>query len=88
MALVRKHEQTAELESMGADTAMLDIENDDADRFAEVFAGADAVVFAAGGGGDGDIDRKKAVDLGGSLKSIEAKIYERHSLHAPAAPLG
>lgn len=71
VALVRKPEQTAELESMGADTAMLDIENDDADRFAEVFAGADAVVFAAGGGGDGDIDRKKAVDLGGSLKSIE-----------------
>lgn len=71
VALVRKPEQTAVLEAMGAETAMLDIEADDAARFAEVFAGADAVVFAAGGGGDGDIDRKKSVDLGGSLKSIE-----------------
>ncbi len=71
VALVRKPEQTAALEALGAQTAMLDIEADDAARFAEVFAGADAVVFAAGGGGDGDIDRKKSVDLGGSLKSIE-----------------
>lgn len=71
VALVRKPEQTAELEALGAETAMLDIEADDAPRFAEVFAGADAVVFAAGGGGDGDINRKKSVDLGGSLKSIE-----------------
>ena len=71
VALVRRPEQTAALEALGAQTAMLDIEADDAARFAEVFAGADAVVFAAGGGGDGDIDRKKSVDLGGSLKSIE-----------------
>ncbi len=71
LALVRKPEQTAALEALGAETAMLDIEADAAARFAEVFAGADAVVFAAGGGGDGDIDRKKSVDLGGSLKSIE-----------------
>lgn len=71
VALVRKPEQTAALEALGAQTAMLDIEADDAARFAEVFAGADAVVFAAGGGGDGDGDRKKSVDLGGSLKSIE-----------------
>ncbi len=71
VALVRKPEQTPALEALGAQTAMLDIEADDAARFAEVFADADAVVFAAGGGGDGDIDRKKSVDLGGSLKSIE-----------------
>ncbi len=29
------------------------------------------MVFAAGGGPDGDIERKRTVDLGGSLKSIE-----------------
>jgi len=29
-------------------------------------------VFSAGGGPDGNIDRKRTVDLGGSLKSIEA----------------
>jgi uncharacterized protein YbjT (DUF2867 family) len=71
VALVRKPEQTDELRRLGAETGMLDIEQDSAQDFAAAFAGADAVVFAAGGGGDGDIDRKKAVDLGGSLKSIE-----------------
>ena len=29
------------------------------------------MVFAAGGGADGDIERKRTVDLEGSLKSIE-----------------
>ena len=70
VALIRKPEQSAELEAMGAETALLDIEEDGGERFAEVFAGADAVVFAAGGGADGNIERKRTVDLGGSLKSI------------------
>lgn len=71
VALVRKAEQVEELEGLGAEAALLDIEQDSAEDFAAAFAGADAVVFAAGGGADGDIDRKKSVDLGGSLKSIE-----------------
>ena len=33
--------------------------------------GCDAVVFAAGGGPDGNIERKRTVDLEGALKSIE-----------------
>ena len=70
VALIRTPEQSAELEALGAETALLDIEADGGERFAEVFAGADAVVFAAGGGADGNIERKRTVDLGGSLKSI------------------
>lgn len=70
LALVRKPEQVEALEALGAETALLDIENDPDVRFAEVLQGADAVVFAAGGGGDGNIERKQTVDLGGSLKSI------------------
>jgi uncharacterized protein YbjT (DUF2867 family) len=50
---------------------MLDIEAQDATGFAAAFEGCDAVVFAAGGGADGDIERKRTVDLEGSLKSIE-----------------
>ena len=38
-------------------------------RFAAAFAGCDAVVFAAGGGPDGNMERKRTVDLEGSLKS-------------------
>ena len=71
VALVRREEYRAELESRGAEVRLLDIERDDADAFAAAFAGCDAVVFAAGGGPDGDKERKRTVDLEGSLKSIE-----------------
>jgi uncharacterized protein YbjT (DUF2867 family) len=71
VALVRREEYRAELESRGAEVRLLDIERDDAGAFAAAFAGCDAVVFAAGGGPDGNKERKRTVDLGGSLKSIE-----------------
>ncbi len=71
VALVRNPDYTAELEGLGADVGILDIEQDDADAFASAFSGAEAVVFAAGGGPDGNIERKRTVDLEGSLKSIE-----------------
>lgn len=70
VALVRKEEYRSELEGLGAEVGILDIENQDADAFAAAFEGADAVVFSAGGGGDGNVERKKTVDLGGSTKSI------------------
>ena len=71
VALVRSEEQAHELESKGISTRMLDIENQEADAFATAFTDCHAVVFAAGGGPDGDVERKRTVDLGGSLKSIE-----------------
>lgn len=71
VALVRREDYRAELEALGAEVRLLDIEQDGAPAFAEAFRGADAVVFAAGGGADGDIERKRTVDLEGSLKSIE-----------------
>ncbi|MET0930589.1 MAG: SDR family oxidoreductase [Aeromicrobium sp.] len=70
VALVRKPEYTEELEALGAEVSLLDIEASDADDFAKAFEGAGAVVFAAGGGADGNAERKKTVDLGGSVKSI------------------
>ena len=70
VALVRNADYAPELERLGADVGILDIERDDVDAFAAAFAGADAVVFAAGGGPDGNIERKQTVDLDGSLKSI------------------
>ena len=70
LALVRSESYRDELESLGAEVGLLDIENQDADGFAAAFAGCDAVVFAAGGGPDGNIVRKRTVDLEGSTKSI------------------
>jgi uncharacterized protein YbjT (DUF2867 family) len=71
VALVRKESYRAELEELGAEVRLLDIEQDDAAAFAAAFSGCDAVVFAAGGGPDGNIERKRTVDLEGSLKSID-----------------
>jgi uncharacterized protein YbjT (DUF2867 family) len=71
VGLVRNPAYRAELERRGAVVRMLDIEQADADAFASAFDGCDAVVFAAGGGPDGNKERKRTVDLEGSLKSIE-----------------
>jgi uncharacterized protein YbjT (DUF2867 family) len=71
VALVRREEYRAELEGKGAEVRLLDVEGEDAAGFARAFEGCHAVVFAAGGGPDGNIERKRTVDLEGSLKSIE-----------------
>jgi hypothetical protein len=71
VALVRSDDQRAELEELGAQVRLLDIERATGPAFADAFAGCDAVVFTAGGGPDGNIERKRTVDLEGSLKSIE-----------------
>lgn len=72
VALVRRSEQAESLAGQGVGTRMLDIERDDVDAFAAAFEGCDIVVFAAGGGPDGNVERKRTVDLEGSLKSVEA----------------
>ncbi|WP_134739235.1 SDR family oxidoreductase [Nocardioides sp. 503] len=71
VALVRREEYREELESRGAEVRLLDLEQQGAGDFAAAFEGCDAVVFAAGGGPDGNIERKRTVDLEGSLKSIQ-----------------
>jgi uncharacterized protein YbjT (DUF2867 family) len=71
VALVRREEYRQELEERGADVRLLDIERQGASDFAAAFDGCRAVVFAAGGGPDGNVERKRTVDLEGSLKSIE-----------------
>jgi uncharacterized protein YbjT (DUF2867 family) len=72
VALVRSQEQADRLAGEGVTTRHLDIEADDAEAFARAFEGCDAVVFAAGGGPDGNAERKRTVDLEGATKSIEA----------------
>ncbi|MGI9083721.1 MAG: SDR family oxidoreductase [Aeromicrobium sp.] len=72
VALVRNPSYQHDLEQLGAQVRLLDIERDGVDHYAATFSECDAVVFAAGGGPDGNIERKRSVDLGGSLSSIEA----------------
>jgi uncharacterized protein YbjT (DUF2867 family) len=71
VALVRNEAHREELEALGAEVRLLDIEKSTAEEFAKAFAGCQAVVFSAGAGADGKVERKRTVDLEGSLKSIE-----------------
>ena len=70
VALVRSDAQRAAVEELGAHARLLNLEQADAAAFGAAFADCDTVVFAAGGGADGNATRKRTVDLEGSLKSI------------------
>jgi uncharacterized protein YbjT (DUF2867 family) len=71
VALVRNDAHRFELEELGAEVRLLDIERSTAEDFERTFDGCQAVVFAAGAGPDGNVERKRTVDLEGSLKSID-----------------
>ena len=68
--LIRNSDHAADLEAVGAEAVVCDLEReDDLSAYVE---GADAVVFAAGAGPGSGPERKKTVDLGGAVKLIEA----------------
>lgn len=67
--VIRNPDQAADLEAVGAEAVVCDIE---AEELTGAVEGADAVVFAAGAGPGSGPARKQTVDLGGALKLIEA----------------
>jgi uncharacterized protein YbjT (DUF2867 family) len=68
--LIRNPEHVADLEAVGAEPVLCDMEAED--DFAPFVEGADAIVFAAGAGPGSGPERKKTVDLGAALKLIAA----------------
>lgn len=68
--VVRKPEHVADLEQIGAQGIVFDLEGDD--DLGAAIGPADAIVFAAGAGPGSGPERKKKVDLGGTIASIEA----------------
>ena len=72
VGLIRSPGQAADLEKEGADAVVLDLEKSTVDELATVVDGADAVVFAAGGGPDGNAARKETVDRGGAALLADA----------------
>lgn len=70
--LVRREDQATELAGRGVEPRLLDIERAGVSDYLTALEGVDAVVFAAGGGPDGNVDRKRVVDLGGALATIAA----------------
>jgi uncharacterized protein YbjT (DUF2867 family) len=68
--VIRNPNQVPDLEEVGAEAIVGDIES--MDDISELVAGADAVVFAAGAGAGSGAERKRTVDYGGAVKLIEA----------------
>lgn len=68
--LIRKPEQSAELEEAGAEPVICDLEKED--DISGAVGDADAVIFAAGAGPGSGAERKWKVDRDGAVKLIEA----------------
>jgi uncharacterized protein YbjT (DUF2867 family) len=67
--IIRSTDQADDLEAIGAEPIVLDIENVE---ISDAVAGADAVVFAAGAGPGSGPARKLTVDYGGAVALVEA----------------
>ncbi len=72
VGMIRSPEHVRDLEAAGAQWAMIDLEDTDVAAMTEVVRGADAVVFAAGGGADGNAARKEIVDKGAAIMLADA----------------
>ncbi len=72
VGIVRNPDHVADVERRGAQSVVLDLEDTDAATLAEVLAGADAVVFAAGGGPSSGVERKETVDKGAAVLLADA----------------
>ncbi len=70
--VVRNPDHGPDLERAGATPAVLDLETARADELAEVLAGADAVVFAAGAGPGSGVARKETVDRAADVLLADA----------------
>jgi uncharacterized protein YbjT (DUF2867 family) len=68
--LIRNPDHEADLQALGIEPVLCDLESDH--DVAEAVGGAEAVVFAAGAGPGSGAERKRTMDLGGALRLIGA----------------
>ena len=72
VGIVRNPEHVPDLQSDGAEAVVLDLESTTVEEVTDVVRGADVVVFAAGGGPDGNAARKETVDKGAAIMLADA----------------
>ncbi|MED3738442.1 MULTISPECIES: SDR family oxidoreductase [Virgibacillus] len=70
-AMIRKQEQAQYFKDLGAETVVVDLE-DEIEEITNAAEGVDAVVFTAGSGPNTGKDKTLMVDLDGAVKTIEA----------------
>jgi uncharacterized protein YbjT (DUF2867 family) len=72
VGIIRKPEYVPDLDADGVEPALLDLESTSVEELTELVRGAGAVVFAAGGGPDGNAARKETVDKGAAIMLADA----------------
>lgn len=72
VGMIRNPEQIPDLERDGVAPAIIDLETADVAAMTDIVRGADVVVFAAGGGADGNAARKETVDKGAAIMLADA----------------
>lgn len=73
-AVIRKASQAHDIEALGARPVVLDIQSADVAAMAEVFSGADAIIWSAGAGG-GDVERTYSIDRDAAIRSMDAAVH-------------
>ncbi len=71
-SVIRKAEQSGDIEAAGGTPLVADAETLSPEDFAEHLTGQQAVVFAAGAGGGGGADRTYAVDRDAAIATVNA----------------
>jgi uncharacterized protein YbjT (DUF2867 family) len=72
VGLIRNSAHATDVQQVGAEAVVCDLESASADEVAALLSGADAVVFAAGAGPGSGVPRKDSVDRGASVLMAEA----------------
>ena len=72
VGIVRNPDHVADVRATGAEAVVLDLEQAGVAELADVVKGADAVVFAAGGGTGSGAERKETVDRGAAVLLADA----------------
>src|SRR5947209_6704100 len=71
-ALIRNPDHSSDVEELGAEALVLDLEKSDEGQVKEQVADADAIVFAAGAGANSGAERKNTLDRDGAIKLMAA----------------
>lgn len=88
VGLIRNPDHGAELEAAGGHPEVLDLESADRAAVADVLAGADAAVFAAGAGPGSGVARKETVDRGAAVLLAQASEQAGVRRHVQISSMG
>jgi uncharacterized protein YbjT (DUF2867 family) len=88
VGLVRNPDHESDITSAGGQAAVLDLEQADASAVADVLAGADAAIFAAGAGPGSGAARKDTVDRGAAALFADASEQAGVRRHIQVGSMG